>query len=95
MVRRFMSTKANSETSGPSRSAKIAILSGKRLVRKFDDHGFDGMRCDIDGNLYITRHGKGTVVKMTPAGEILREIPVLGARPSNLCFGGPTAERCM
>ena len=23
------------------------------------DHGFDGMRCDVDGNLYITRPGKG------------------------------------
>ena len=64
-------------------------IADKRLIRKFQDHGFDGMRCDVDGNLYITRHGKGTVVKMTPAGKILREIPVLGARPSNLCFGGP------
>ena len=32
---------------------------------------------------------KGTVVVMTPAGEILREIDVLGSKPSNLCFGGP------
>ena len=32
--------------------------------------------------------GKGTVVVLSPAGEILREIDVLGARPSNLCFGG-------
>ncbi len=64
-------------------------LTNKRLIRKFPDHGFDGMRCDLDGNLYITRYGKGTVVKMTPEGEILREIPVLGSRPSNLCFGGP------
>jgi len=37
-------------------------LSGKRLLKKFPDHGFDGMRCDVDGNLYVTRHGKGTVV---------------------------------
>lgn len=64
-------------------------LSGKRLVRQFADHGFDGMRCDVDGHLYITRHGKGTVVKMSPTGEILREIDVLGASPTNLCFGGP------
>jgi sugar lactone lactonase YvrE len=64
-------------------------LSHKRLVRKFVDHGFDGMRCDVEGNLYITRYGKGTVVKLTPEGEILREVSVLGARPSNLCFGGP------
>ncbi len=64
-------------------------LGAKRLVKKFDDFGFDGMRCDIDGNLYITRHGKGTVVKMTPEGEILREIDVLGPHPTNICFAGP------
>lgn len=64
-------------------------VSNKRLLRKFEDHGFDGMRCDVDGNLYVTRYGKGTVVKLSPQGEVLREIPVLGAKPSNICFGGP------
>jgi sugar lactone lactonase YvrE len=63
-------------------------LANKRLIKKFEDHGFDGMRCDVDGNLYIARYGKGTVVKMSPKGEILNEIDVLGAAPSNLCFGG-------
>jgi gluconolactonase len=67
-------------------------LTGKRLLKEFPDHGFDGMRCDIDGNLYVTRHGKGTVVKLSPQGEILREISVLGAMPSNLCFGGPDGK---
>ena len=64
-------------------------LSGKRLLKKFEDFGFDGMRCDMDGNLYIARHGKGTVVKLSGEGKILKEIDVLGAKPSNLCFGGP------
>ncbi|OWK46650.1 SMP-30/gluconolactonase/LRE family protein [Fimbriiglobus ruber] len=64
-------------------------LGEKRLVKKFEDHGFDGMRCDVDGNLYITRHGKGTVVKLTPDGKVLKEIDVLGKKPSNICFGGP------
>ena len=64
-------------------------ITNKRLIRKFDDFGFDGMRCDVDGNLYLTRHGKGTVIKMTPDGEILQEINVLGAHPTNICFGGP------
>jgi len=63
-------------------------LANKRLLRKFEDFGFDGMRCDVDGNLYITRHGKGTVVKLSPTGEILREIDVLGPHPTNICFGG-------
>lgn len=64
-------------------------LTDKRLLRRFPDHGFDGMRADVDGNLYITRHGKGTVVVLSPQGEVVREIDVLGSRPSNLCFGGP------
>ena len=63
-------------------------VANKRLLRQFPDHGFDGMRCDAAGNLYITRYGKGTVVVLSPAGQVLREIDVLGARPSNLCFGG-------
>jgi gluconolactonase len=64
-------------------------LTGKRLLKQFPDFGFDGMRADIDGNLYITRHGKGTVVVLSPQGDIIREVDVLGTRPSNLCFGGP------
>lgn len=68
---------------------KEGPLAGKRLLKQFPDHGFDGMRCDVDGNLYITRYGKGTVVVLSPEGKVLREIDVLGARPSNVCFGGP------
>jgi sugar lactone lactonase YvrE len=64
-------------------------LGEKKLLKKFDDHGFDGMRCDADGNLYITRYGKGTVVKLSPKGEVLKEMDVLGKQPSNICFGGP------
>ena len=63
-------------------------LKNKKLVKNFADFGFDGMRCDVDGNLYIARYGKGTVVKMSPKGEILKEIAVLGDAPSNVCFGG-------
>lgn len=64
-------------------------LAHKRLLREFHDFGFDGMRVDVDGNLYVTRHGKGTVAKLSPTGELLREIDVLGKKPSNICFGGP------
>ena len=67
-------------------------LANKKLLKKFDDFGFDGMRCDVEGNLYITRHGKGTVVILSPKGEILKEIDVLGKMPSNLCFGGPDGK---
>jgi len=64
-------------------------LTDKRLLIEFPDFGFDGMRIDVDGNLYATRHGKGVVAKISPEGKVLREIPVLGSKPSNICFGGP------
>lgn len=63
-------------------------IAEKKLLKSFPDFGFDGMRVDVDGNLYVTRHGKGTVVKLKPSGEILQEIDVLGKQPSNICFGG-------
>jgi len=64
-------------------------LAEKRLIKQFPDFGFDGMRCDVDGNLYIARYGKGTVAVMSPQGKVIREIDVLGGKPSNVCFGGP------
>jgi gluconolactonase len=64
-------------------------VSGKRLLIRFDDFSMDGMRVDVDGNLYITRHGKGTVAKVSPDGRLLREIRLKGTKPSNICFGGP------
>lgn len=69
--------------------AADGAITDQRLIKQFPDHGLDGMRCDVDGNLYITRHGKGTVVKMSPQGDVLREIAVLGTSPTNICFGGP------
>ena len=62
------------------------------VLKKFEDHGFDGMRCVVDGNLYITRYGKGTVAVLSPQGKVLHEIEVLGKSPSNLCFGGPDGK---
>ena len=68
---------------------KDKSLSNKRLLIAFPDFGFDGMRADVEGNLYITRHGKGTVVVVSPQGKVLKEVDVLGKFPTNICFGGP------
>jgi gluconolactonase len=68
---------------------KDGSLTNKRLLTEFPDFGFDGMRIDVEGNLYATRHGKGVIAKISPQGKVLREIPVLGTKPSNICFGGP------
>lgn len=63
-------------------------ISNKRLLIEFPDFGMDGMRCDADGNLYITRYGKGVVAKVSPKGELLKEITLLGKNCSNIAFGG-------
>ena len=63
-------------------------ISDKRLLIEFPDFGMDGMRCDTQGNLYITRHGKGTVVQLSPDGKIITEIELTGKKPSNIAFGG-------
>lgn len=76
------------------RIERDGTLSGKRLLVAFPDFGMDGMRCDIDGNLYITRHGKGRVAVVSPSGQVVREIDVLGKNPTNLCFGGPDGRTC-
>jgi gluconolactonase len=64
-------------------------LSNKRLFCQFEDFGLDGMRCDISGNLYVTRYGKGCVAKISPQGEVLHEIRLNGENCTNLTFGGP------
>ncbi len=63
-------------------------VSNKKVLIEFPDFGMDGMRCDVDGNLYIARHGKGTVAKVSPDGKLLEEIILTGKKPSNVAFGG-------
>ena len=64
-------------------------ISNKRLFAEVPDFGFDGMKCDREGNLYVTRYGKGTILVLSPAGEEIREIKLSGKNCSNLVFGGP------
>ena len=64
-------------------------VSNKRLLIQFEDGGMDGIRCDVEGNLYVTRHGSSVVAKVSPAGQVLRLIQLAGKNPSNIAFGGP------
>ena len=69
-------------------------ISNKRLLIQFPDFNMDGMRCDVEGNLYVTRHGKGTVAKLSPAGDVLLEVALTGKLCSNIAFGGPDGRTC-
>lgn len=67
-------------------------LSNKRQFAEFDDFGFDGMKCDKQGNLYVARYGKGTIAILSPDGKLIREVALTGMRCSNLVFGGPDGK---
>lgn len=68
--------------------SKKGAISHKRLVIEFTDFGMDGMRCDVDGNIYQARYAKGTVAKVSPQGKVLQEIKLIGQKPTNVAFGG-------
>ena len=69
-------------------------LANKTLFLSFGDYGLDGMRCDMTGNLYITRYDKGTVAIASPDKKIIKEIRLMGKKPSNITFGGPNGKTC-
>jgi len=69
-------------------------ISNKKLFYEFPDFGMDGMKCDKVGNLYVTRHGKGTVAILSPDAKLLREVQMKGKSTSNITFGGPEGKTC-
>jgi sugar lactone lactonase YvrE len=68
-------------------------LINKQLFHEFPDFAIDGIRLNVDGNLYVTRHGKGTVAVLSPKGELINEIFLKGKKPTNLTFS-PNYSRC-
>jgi gluconolactonase len=69
-------------------------ISNKKLFYQFDDFSLDGMKSDKLGNLYVTRHGKGTIAILSPEGKLIREIQMQGKLTSNIIFGGLEGKTC-
>lgn len=67
---------------------KTGAVKNKRLLIQFPDHGLDGMRCDVDGNLYIARYAAGEVTVVSPHGTVIERIKLKGQKPTNVAFGG-------
>ena len=63
-------------------------LSNKTLFYQFEDGSLDGMRCDIEGNIYQARFDKGHVLILSPEGKPLTAVFVHGMKPTNVAFGG-------
>jgi gluconolactonase len=69
-------------------NSKTGAVSNKRLLIQFADHGLDGMRSDVLGNLYIARYGAGEVAVVSPHGTLIDRIKLKGQKPTNVAFGG-------
>jgi sugar lactone lactonase YvrE len=69
-------------------------ISNKRLFHEFPDFGMDGMKCDAEGNLYITRYDKGAIAILSPEGKLVREVMTKGKKTSNITFGGEDGKTC-
>lgn len=70
-------------------------ISNKRQFAIFPDYdGLEGMACDVAGNLYVTRNHQGTVVKVSPSGEVLLEVELNGRQPTSIAFGGWDGRSC-
>ena len=67
------------------------------VVAGFPDFGFDGMRADVDGNLWCSSNagrnvGYSGVTVWSPAGKLIGRIR-LPEVCGNVCFGGPKRNR--
>lgn len=54
--------------------------------------GPDGMKVDVNGNLYVAAYGSGFVRCINPEGKIIKSIPVPAKNVTNLVFGGPNND---
>jgi gluconolactonase len=73
---------------------KQGNLSNKRLFYQFQEFLLDGMRCDVMGNLFVTRYEGSRITVLSPKGDPLRDIPLLGKNCTNLAFGGDDGRTC-
>jgi gluconolactonase len=69
-------------------------IGNKRKFFDFLDFGMDGMKCDKDGNLFVTRYDKGVVAIISAQGKLVREVQMKGKKTSNIAFGGKDGKTC-
>jgi gluconolactonase len=69
-------------------------ISNKRLFYQFNEFLLDGMRCDVQGNLYVTRYGGSRITVLSPNAEHVRDIELQGTDCTNLAFGGEDGCTC-
>lgn len=68
-----------------------ADKAGKELFFQFSGrrYGFDGMKFDVKGNLWVAMYSESELWCISPEGKKIDSISVPGRNPTNLVFGGP------
>jgi sugar lactone lactonase YvrE len=74
-----------SSTSGVSGNSGVSDVSGG--MSRYGGRP-DGAAVDSDGNYYVAMFEGARVLKLSPAGELLADIPVPAQCPTMPCFGG-------
>ena len=69
-------------------STSAVSLTNETVFHVFSDGGVDGMRCDQRGNLYIARITSQEVAVLSPDGEQIHSVKLIGRNPTNVAFGG-------
>lgn len=73
-------------------------ISTKTIFADFafiDDTAFfdiDGMKTDINGNLFVARYGARHIAILSPQGALIGKIALNFPNPTNLEFGGPNGK---
>lgn len=64
------------------------------LKAEYDPIDFvaDGMTIDEEGYLYVATFFGSRVLKVSPNGQIIKEIPIPTSQVTSLAFGGPKLD---
>ncbi len=63
-------------------------LSDKKVFVNLPGGDPDGIDFDNKGNMYVAHFGGGKIYIISSNGEIIKQIPAPGRKPSNIEFGG-------
>ncbi|MCC6862308.1 MAG: SMP-30/gluconolactonase/LRE family protein [Bryobacterales bacterium] len=71
-----------------------ADKAGKELFYQFSGkrYGFDGMKFDANGNLWVAMFSESELWCLSPEGKKVDSIKIPGRNPTNLIFGGPDRQ---
>jgi len=77
------------DITAPGKATNRRLFCRQPAVPDVEVCGPDGMALDADGNLYVTHFGSGHVFVYDGDGAEVGRIACGGAKPTNVCFGGP------